>query len=119
MGSVFKDGTSFLDHANIYAATINTTTLNTVSTFIYNILLGIAIVLAVLIGAFLGIRLIVSSVDEKAKIKEALISYIIGCVVVFGAFTIWSIVVNIGNKVESDVKQSTSQSSGGGMKPAP
>ena len=35
------------------------------------------------------------SVEEKANIKNSLIAYIAGCVVVFGAFTIWKIVVTI------------------------
>ena len=35
------------------------------------------------------------SIEEKAEIKTMLIPYIIGCVVVFGAFTIWKIVVDI------------------------
>ena len=37
------------------------------------------------------------SVEEKADIKAAMVPFIIGCVVVFGAFGIWKIVVTIGN----------------------
>ena len=36
-----------------------------------------------------------NEIEEKAEIKTMLIPYIIGCVVVFGAFTIWKIVVDI------------------------
>jgi len=102
MGNVIKDGASFLSHATV-SKVLDTSGLQSVSSDIYNVLLGIAVVLAALIGAVIGIKFIVSSVDEKAKIKEALIPYIIGCVVVFGAFTIWSIVINIGNKAESSI----------------
>ena len=62
---------------------------------IYNVLLIIGIVVAVIIGMMLGIRFITGSVGEKAKIKEQLIVYIAGCVVIFGAFTIWKLVVTI------------------------
>ena len=37
--------------------------------------------------------------ESKAKIKESLMAYFIGCVVIFGAFTIWRIVVTIGNQI--------------------
>lgn len=63
---------------------------------IYNILLGIGIAVAVIIGAFLGIQFIFGSVEGKAKIAEALVPYIIGCAVVFGAFGIWKFAVNAG-----------------------
>ena len=43
------------------------------------------------------------SADEKAKVKESLMPFVAGCVVVFGAFTIWKVAVNIGNDAESKV----------------
>ena len=49
----------------------------------------------------IGIQFIMGSADEKAKIKETLLPYIIGVCVIFGAFTIWKVVVNIGNDIES------------------
>ena len=52
-------------------------------------------VVAVIIGLVIGIKFMVSSVEEKAKIKELLLPYVVGCGVVFGAFGIWSLVVNI------------------------
>ena len=35
------------------------------------------------------------SVEEQAKVKQTLVPYVAGCVVLFGAFTIWKIVVTI------------------------
>lgn len=61
----------------------------------YNTLLLIGMVLAVIIGTVIGIKLMVSSVEEKAKIKEILIVYFIGCIVLVGAFSIWKIVITI------------------------
>ncbi|MCI8481836.1 MAG: hypothetical protein HFJ27_01800 [Clostridia bacterium] len=46
-----------------------------------------------MIGMYLGIKFMISSAEDKAKVKEALIPYIAGCVVVFGAFTIWRLVI--------------------------
>mgnify|MGYP004462976181 FL=1 len=60
----------------------------------YNIFLMLGIVLAVLIGAVLGIKFITGSIEEQAKIKEALIVYLVGCIIIFGAFGIWRFMVN-------------------------
>lgn len=61
----------------------------------YNILIAIATFVAVLVGGILGVKIMISSADEKAQVKELLIPYVIGCVVVFGAFGIWKLVVTI------------------------
>ena len=37
----------------------------------------------------------VGSVDQKAKVKDSLNPYIVGCIVIFGAFGIWKIVLTI------------------------
>lgn len=55
-------------------------------------------IIAVLVGAVLGIKIMVATVEEKAKIKELMVPYIVGCIVMFSAFTIWKIVVTIGNQ---------------------
>ena len=43
----------------------------------------------------IGIQFITSGVEGKAKVKEKLIPYGVGCVVAFGAFGIWRLVLNI------------------------
>lgn len=63
------------------------------SNTIYNILLVIAIVVAVLIGAVLGLKFIMEGVEGKAEVQKALVPYVVGCIVSFGAFTIWKVVV--------------------------
>ena len=75
--------------------TIDDTKLETMSDILYNVLLAVAIVVAVIMGLFIGIRFITGSVDQKAKIKETLIIYIVGCVVAFGAFGIWKLVIEV------------------------
>lgn len=65
------------------------------SDFIFNLLLAIAMVVAVIVGMILGIKFMSASVEEKAKIKESLIPFVVGCVVVFGAFGIWKLAVTI------------------------
>lgn len=62
---------------------------------IYNIALQIGVAVAVLVGMALGIKFMMSGVDERADVKKALTVYIVGCVVIFGAFGIWKLVVEI------------------------
>lgn len=69
------------------------------SNTIANILIAIGTVIAVIVSSILGIKFMIGSVEEKAQIKEALVPFIIGCIVIFGAFTIWKIFVNIGNGI--------------------
>ena len=67
--------------------------------FIYNTLLAIGLVGSVIIGGILGIQYMTSGAEEKAKIKETLTTYIVGCIVMFTAFGIWKLVVTILKQV--------------------
>lgn len=69
--------------------------LKKLSNTLYNILLVVGIIAAIIVGLIMGIKFMLGSLEEKAEIKTMVIPYIIGCVVVFGAFTIWQIVVDI------------------------
>ena len=62
---------------------------------IYNIMFTIGIFAAVIVGGVIGIRLMISSASEKAEAKKLLVPYVVGCVVVFGGFGIWKLVVTI------------------------
>ena len=74
---------------------ININDLKPMSDTIYNVLLVLAVVVAVIIGLAIGIKFMTGSVSEKAQVKETLIPYIAGCVVIFGSFAIWKLVVEI------------------------
>lgn len=62
---------------------------------IYNIFLVIGMIVAVITGIMLGIKFMASSSEGKAEVKQVLIPYVIGCVVLFGAFGIWKIVMTV------------------------
>ena len=66
---------------------------------IFNILLSVGIVLAVLVGGVLGVKFMIASAEDKAKIKEAMIPYVLGCIVIFGAFGIWKLAITILNNL--------------------
>ncbi len=62
---------------------------------LFNITLTIAIAIAVVLAAVLGIKFLIGSVEEQAEIKQALIPYVAGCIVAFGAFGIWKLVLTL------------------------
>lgn len=74
---------------------IDETDLKNVSNTVYNIFLLLGIIIAVIIGMVLGIKFMTGSIEEQAKVKESLVPYIAGCIVIFGAFTIWKIVLEV------------------------
>ena len=107
--SEIKDSAdSFLGSAEDSKAKINDNLLKETSSSIYNILLGIGIAASVIVGAFLGIKFIMESPEGKAKVSETLVPYIVGCAVVFGAFTIWKMAINMGNGIENSASTSSS-----------
>lgn len=95
---IISQGDNFLATAG-NDKVIDETALKDTSDYIYNILFTIGVVLSVAIGMIIGIQFIMGSVEEKAKVKETLIPYVVGVFVIFAAFTIWKIVVSIGNEV--------------------
>ena len=103
VGEIFSKGRSFLSVGNDIDKTINTTELKNTSDYIYKILFAVAVIVAVIIAMVIGIQFMAASADEKAKVKEALLPFVVGCAVVFGSFGIWKIAVNIGNDAESRV----------------
>lgn len=75
--------------------TLDMEALNNASDLVYNTLLILGTCLAVIIAVVLGIQFITGSVEQKVKVKESLIPFVIGCVVIFGAFGIWRLVIVI------------------------
>lgn len=96
IGNIFSSADKFLDKGDSPGSVINQTQLRETSGFIYKLLLSIGIIVMFIVGTILGIQFMVASAEDKAKVKEALVPYIIGCFVIFGAFSIWSTAVNIG-----------------------
>ena len=97
-GEVVNDGKSFIEKGTTNADGIKAfgkDELKEISNTIYNVLLVVGIVIAVILGAIMGVKFIIEGAGGKAEVQKALIPYVIGCVVVFGAFAIWRIVVTI------------------------
>lgn len=95
---IFTGADDFLDIGGGQAgvnSTIDDTVLGDTSDLLYNVLLGISMIIAVIVGMVLGIKYMLATSEEKADIKQTLPAYIVSCAVVFGAFTIWKLVINM------------------------
>lgn len=99
ISDVITGGDSFIKAGEDEDVSIDKTKLQNASNVIYNILLLAGMVAAVVISGILGIKFMIGSAEEKAQIKDALIPFVIGCIVVFGAFGIWKMFIEIGKKL--------------------
>lgn len=95
-GEIINEAKGFIDKGKADAeGKISSDNLKKMSDTIYNILLVTGIVIAIGVGIVMGIKFIIGGIEEKAEIKAMLLPYLVGCIVVFGAFTIWRVVVDI------------------------
>ena len=79
---------------------INNDALKEGSNTLYNVLLVIGIAVAFIWGIVLGIQFITGSLGEKADVKKNLIVYLFGCVIIFGAFGIWKLLLQLLEPLE-------------------
>ncbi len=89
---LISDADSFVEKGSIKYEDAN---LQKLSTTLYNMLLSVGVAIALIVGIIIGIKYMMASVEEKANYKQMLVPYFVGCIVVFGAFGIWKLVVSI------------------------
>ena len=95
LDDVMNNGNSFLNAGSESSTMIDQNDLKSLSNFISGVLLTIAIGVTVRTGAIMGLNFITQSIEEKAKVKESMVPWVIGIIVSFGAFTIWEVAVNL------------------------
>ena len=92
---IISAGNSFLEAGDDKTVTFEGNDLQGLSNFVSGVLLTIAIGVTLISGVVMGINFMVQSVEDKAKIKESMIPWVIGIIISFGAFGIWQITINI------------------------
>ncbi len=95
LDDIMNNGNSFLNAGSESSTMIDQNDLKSLSNFISGVLLTIAIGVTVITGAIMGLNFITQSIEEKAKVKESMVPWIIGIIVSLGAFTIWEVAVNL------------------------
>ena len=98
---IFDEGKDFLETGKSESKSnqANDITTQHIVNDLYNILFPLGVATTVIVGGALGIKFMWASADDKAKIKESLIPYGVGCVVIYGAFGIWRIAIEIFSKL--------------------
>ena len=90
-------GKDFIKSGKNNGVIMNSTNLKETSNSIYNTLLMISFVVVAVVGISLGIKFMTSGVEEKADVKKSLVVFVIGCIVIYGAFGIWKVLVTFLN----------------------
>lgn len=72
---------------------LNLSTILSASNTLTNILMVVSIGVAIIVGSMQGILIMIASAEEKAKIKESFMPFLIGSFISFSAFTIWKLFV--------------------------
>lgn len=101
LGEIVEGGDYFYNARGNSLPIFNENAIEKGTTELYFIVLGIGIAVAVIIGIVLGIQLITSGVEGQAKVKEKLLPYAIGCIVIFGGLGIWRAVVSIAQSLSA------------------
>lgn len=100
---IFSAGENFIEQGKDESrknTAINNTEFRQTVANIGNILTSIGVALAVIIGAILGIQMMWGSIEQQVKVKEMLMPYAIGCIVIFGTFGIWKLAVTIFSQIQ-------------------
>ena len=103
LDDIFAAGDNFINEGKTQSkknSAINYSEFRLTVASIGNILTSLGVVLAVIIGAILGIQIMWGSIEQQAKVKEMLMPYAIGCIVIFGAFGIWKLAVTIFSQLQ-------------------
>ena len=99
-GDIFDSGKQFIEEGKEKSENvIDERQLQQEVNKIYNILFSLGVVLSVIVGAILGIKFMFGSIEQQVKVKEVLLPYVLACIIIFGAFGIWKIVIEIASQV--------------------
>lgn len=99
LGEIISDGSNFINtgvNSNAILPTENS--IKETSELLMNILSVLGVIILVIWGMVLGIKFITGSVEEQAEVKKGLFPYGVGCIIIFGAYAIWRIVVTIASQ---------------------
>lgn len=96
LGDVISGGKEFVNSSSGTQA-IDTQKLKGASDSIYNTLLMISFIVVAIVGIVLGIKYMFAGVDEKADVKNSLLAFVIGTLVIYGSFGIWRVIIKFLN----------------------
>ena len=93
---IIKQGDSFIKTGkNNAGSTMDPAKIQEASKNILGVLFPLAVAVTIIVGAFLGIKIMMSNIEDKSDAKKSLIPYAISCAVVYGALGIWRLTISI------------------------
>jgi len=95
LGDIIVDGKDFLKQGTQNVIAPKENQIKAIANTVSNILLSIAAGVTLISSVIMGINFAIQSVEEKAKIKESMIPWIIGIFISFGAYGIWKITMSV------------------------
>lgn len=99
---IIEEASNFLNTGknNQGSILVNGDNVTKASNMLFNVLFTIAVSASILIGIYLGIKFMMSSAEDKASIKESLLPYFIGVIIMFSSFSIWKLVLVLLQSIE-------------------
>ena len=91
--SMIQGADDFLDSGE--EDILNKDKIKEISDRIFYVFLAVGTSIVVIMGAIIGIKFIFGSVEAKAEMKESLIPYLTGGIIIFGAMSIWILCIKI------------------------
>ena len=100
LSSIQESGDEFLGLGKEQAeGTQNIANIKGIINGIFSLIFPLGVAITVIVGGVLGIKFMLASAEDKAKLKEVLIPYTVGCILIFGATGIWNVVVNLSGEI--------------------
>lgn len=100
---IINSGDSFLqtgkDGATADADATSDTETSKFISILYSTLLTLGIIVTIAVGGVMGIKFMMASAEDKAKIKESMVPYVVGSILIFGAFGIWRMFIMIFSQI--------------------
>ena len=91
--------TNVLDLMTGTDTSVDTTAIGNVGNKIFTIITSVAMVIAIIILAILGVKYMMGSTEEKAEYKKTMIPYLVGAILVFGAGAIGKAVIGVAQTI--------------------
>lgn len=99
--SVLMDWMWYANKANEYNDNENPISFTQKVSVIITLITNIGMVVSVLMSAFMGIKYMLGSVEEKAEFKKDLIPYLVGAILLFGISAIVKVMLEIGKSINN------------------
>lgn len=97
---IFNGGDDFINEGD--TSKINQEPVQVLIQNLTSVAMTIGVIVAVVAGIIISIKFMMDGAVGKAELKTALTPYLIGVCILFGAFAIWQIIINIFFNVFSE-----------------